>query len=144
MKKYFFVFVCFLTACRFSQITVNNEKDKKDAENVVAGFYSLLSEKKVDSAMLIFHPSLLAANDPVKLKDFLNNISAQSVALTDRKLDHWDSKCVKGLDGGSTYSLYYVNHYQGGQELKVSIHLSKDDQDNIKISGLQMSPDKFQ
>ena len=132
-----------LTGCKFNKVQVNQEGDKKDAVATINRFFDFEKEQKIDSAIMFFHPNIRASNDPSKMKDFLKNISLQSQSLTSRTLDHWNTNITIGLNASSLYSLYYVDHYNGGSVLKLSIKLSKDGEGKIKIVGFQIDPEKF-
>jgi hypothetical protein len=139
----FLSFSFFFTSCKFNKQRINDEVDKNEAERVIDDFYNLLGQKKIDSARMLFHPSLLAANDSVKFREFLTNVSNQVPFIKERKLDHWQTVIITGLDAGNSYSFYYVNKYEGGLELKISVRLQKDGLNNLKILSYNASPDKF-
>ena len=132
-----------LSSCQFTTEQANNEADKNVAEKAVDRFYNLLAEKKVDEARQMFHPSLLLSNDSVKFREFLVNLSNQAPAIKERKLDHWQTNVAKGLNAGSFYGMFYITKFNEGSELKVSIILQKDENDSIKITSYQASPDAF-
>ncbi len=130
-------------SCKFSTEVENNEKDKAEAEKVSAQFYDFLSQKKLLEARALFHPALLLSNDSAKFMEFLGNLSNQAPHVTERKLDHWQTKVTKGLNAGSVYALFYVNKFEGGSDLKVSMILQKDDSNHIRIINYNASPEGF-
>ena len=143
MKYYYLLLLVLFVSCKFSTEQTNQEKDRDEAQKVVDSLNSYLGAQKIDQARRLFHQSLLASNDSNKFREFLVNLGNQAPFIVNRKLDHWQTNVVKGLNGGSFYAMYYLNKFKDGQELKISLILQRDDSDNIRISSYQASPDGF-
>lgn len=141
MKKIALLCLLGLCSCQFSKERLNNEKDKTDAIKVVDSFYQFAGAKQISKAIQLFNTGNGA--DTSKLKEFITGLSNQAPTLKERKLDHWNTRVVLGLEANSIYNLYYINKYESS-ELKVSIVLFKDITGQIKIGRYQANPDKFQ
>ena len=141
MKKLLLILVLF-SSCKFSTTFDNRKTDKDAAEKVVDRFYSFLKNQQVDSALNLMHPYLLMSNDPAKLREFLQQTGLQMATIKERKLDHWETKVTEGLERDSDYGLYYIHSFPSNN-LKVSIGLKKDFEQQLKIVNLQMDPNEF-
>ena len=135
--------VLFFTACKFSSVRSNNEMDKIQAVKVMSDFDSLLAKRDINGAMSLCHPYFLAANDTGKVREQFIEIADREPDLTERRLDHWKTQIVTGLNSGSYYRLFYLDNYKNGKQMKVSIRLVKDWNNDIKIIKYYISPDSF-
>ncbi|QNN42511.1 eCIS core domain-containing protein [Pedobacter roseus] len=126
-----------LTSCNFNSTYLNREEDKKDAEKVTDEFYKLLEKKEFDKLNSFFSPRFTAVTKPEKLNEFLIATANKLGEIKSEKLDHWESKVVKGSNASANYVLYYIVERTKFQS-KETITLTAEN-NQIKILGYNVN-----
>ncbi|MGN7988044.1 hypothetical protein ACTJKC_11930 [Pedobacter sp. 22226] len=126
-----------LTGCNFNSTYLNREEDKKDAEKVTNEFYKVLEKKEFGKLTPFFSPRFTAVTKPEKLNEFLVATTNKLGEIKSKKLDHWESKVVKGSNASANYVLYYIVERTKFQS-KETITLTAEN-NQIKILGYNVN-----
>lgn len=127
------------TSCNVNSSYINREEDKKDAEKVADQFYELLQKKDFQKVDPLLSTKFKAATSTEKLNDYLNGALNKLGEIKSEKLDHWESKVVKGTNPSANYVLYYVVERTKYQS-KETVTLTAEN-NQIKIQGYNVDSD---
>jgi hypothetical protein len=127
------------SSCNVNSSYINREEDKKDAEKVADQFYALLQKKEFHKIDLMLSTQFKAATSTEKLNDYLNGALNKLGEIKSEKLDHWESKVIKGTNPSANYVLYYVVERTKYQS-KETVTLTAEN-DQIKIQGYNVNSD---
>ncbi|WP_316847052.1 hypothetical protein [Pedobacter psychrodurus] len=106
---FYLLFLLFsLSSCNFNSTYLNREEDKKDAEKVSDQFYALLEQKDFKKLSPLLSNQFKAVTSTPKLNDYLTGIVNKLGEIKSKKLDHWESKVIRGSNASSNYVLYYI------------------------------------
>lgn len=127
------------SSCNVNSSYINREEDKKDAEKVADQFYDLLQKKEFQKIDTMLSTQFKAATSTEKLNDYLNGALNKLGEIKSEKLDHWESKVIKGTNPSANYVLYYVVERTKYQS-KETVTLTAEN-DQIKIQGYNVNSD---
>ncbi|TCD21055.1 hypothetical protein EZ456_19170 [Pedobacter psychrodurus] len=130
-----------LTSCNFNSTYINREEDKKDAEKVANEFYKLLEKKEYNKIDPFFSTQFKAVTNLGKLKKFLSATSDKLGEIKSEKLDHWESKVIRGSNASAHYVLYYIVE-RAKFQAKETVTLTAEN-DQIKILGYNVNSEGF-
>ncbi|WP_145859494.1 hypothetical protein [Pedobacter suwonensis] len=129
----------FASSCNVNSTYINREEDKKDAERVANQFYEFLQKKEFQKVIPLLSTKFKAATSTEKLNDYLNGALSKLGEIKSEKLDHWESKVVKGSNPSANYVLYYVVERTKYQSKETVILTAENNQ--IKIQGYSVNSD---
>ncbi|MGM9477897.1 hypothetical protein ACS5PU_15805 [Pedobacter sp. GSP4] len=128
-----------LSSCNFNSTYINREEDKKDAEKVADQFYALLQKKEFQKVDPLLSTQFKAVTSAVKLNNYLSGALNKLGEIKSEKLDHWESKVVRGTNSSATYVLYYIVERTKFQS-KETVTLAAEN-NQIKIQGYNVNSD---
>jgi hypothetical protein len=131
-----------LSACNFNSTYLNRAEDKNDAEIVANRYYGALKNKDYEAVDVFFANEFWKVTPKDKLHEILVNTQSKLGELKSTKLDHWETKVIKGTNPSSEYILYYLNKYKN-HEAKETLRLIKVADDKIKIIAFNINSDGF-
>ncbi|WP_231427770.1 DUF3887 domain-containing protein [Pedobacter sp. Leaf250] len=136
-----FAFCLLLTliSCNFSGTYINREEDKKDAEKVADEFYTLLQNNEFQKVNSLLSTQFKAATSAEKLNNYLSGALNKLGEIKSKKLDHWESKVVKGTQSSATYVFHYLVERTKFQS-KETVTLTAEN-DKIKIQCYNINSD---
>lgn len=129
------------TSCNFNSTYLNREEDKQDAEKVANQFYTLLQKKDFQKIDPLLSNRFKATTSKEKLNAYLTGGLNKLGEIKSKKLDHWESRVIKGTNASANYVLYYVVERTKFQS-KETINLTAEN-DQIKILGYNVNSDAF-
>ncbi|WP_316808384.1 hypothetical protein [Pedobacter agri] len=128
-----------LISCNFSGTYINREEDKKAAEKVADEFYTLLQKKEFQKVNPLLSTQFKAVTSAEKLNNYLSGTLNKLGEIKSKKLDHWESKVIKGTQSSATYVLYYLVERTKFQSKETLTLTAENDQ--IKIQGYNVNAD---
>lgn len=129
------------TSCNFNSTYLNREEDKQDAEKVANQFYTLLQKKDFQKIDPLLSNRFKATTSKEKLNAYLTGGLNKLGEIKSKKLDHWESRVIKGTNASANYVLYYVVERTKFQS-KETINLTAEN-DQIKILGYNVNSDAY-
>lgn len=136
---YLFCLFFTLSSCNFNSTYLNREEDKKEAEKVAGDFYKLLQKNEFQKINPFLSTQFKAVTSPEKLNDYLTGALNKLGAIKSEKLDHWESKIVKGTNPSAIYVLYYIVERTKYQSKETVTLIGENNQ--IKIQGYNVNSD---
>ena len=129
------------TSCNFNSTYINREEDKKDAEKIANQFYTLLQKKEYQKLDTLLSNRFKATTSKEKLNAYLTGGLNKLGEIKSTKLDHWESRVVKGTSTSANYVLYYVVE-RAKFKSQETINLTAEN-NQIKILGYNVNSDAF-
>lgn len=126
-----------LTGCNFNSAYLNREEDKKDAEKVADQFYTLLEKNDLKNISPLLSHQFKAVTSAQKLNDYLTGTVNKLGEIKSKKLDHWETKVIRGSNSSANYVLYYVVQ-RAKFQAKETVTLTAEN-DQIKILGYNVN-----
>ena len=140
--SFFIILLLLFYSCNFNSTYLNREEDKKDAEKVANKYYDLIKAKNFEGTYGLFGDEFWKVTSKEKLKELFIATQEKLGKLDTTKLDHWETRIVKGTDPSSEYVLYYLNKYQK-YPAEETLRLLKNEQGEIKILAFHINSDGF-
>jgi len=134
---YLLLLVFSLTSCNFNSTYINREEDKKDAEKVSDQFYTLLEQKDFNKLSPLLSNQFKAVTSTKKLNEYLTGTVSKLGEIKSKKLDHWETKVIKGSNSSAKYVLYYLVERTKFQAKETVTLVAENDQ--IKILGYNVN-----
>ncbi len=125
------------TGCNFNSAYLNREEDKKEGEKVADQFYALLQQKDLKKLSPILSNQFKAVTSTQKLNDYLTGTINKLGEIKSKKLDHWETKVIRGSNPSANYVLYYVVEREKFQA-KETVTLTAEN-DQIKVLGYNVN-----
>lgn len=92
-------------SCNFNATYNSREADRDDAEKVADAFYRLLNAEKFNDTYRLFSPRFFSVTDTPKLYNIYTATVRKLGPITDRNLENWESRVIKGTRPGADYVL---------------------------------------
>lgn len=134
---YLFSLLFIATGCNFNSAYLNREEDKKEGEKVADQFYALLQQKDLKKLSPILSNQFKAVTSTQKLNDYLTGTVNKLGEIKSKKLDHWETKVIRGSNPSANYVLYYVverTKFQAKETLTLTA-----ENDQIKVLGYNVN-----
>lgn len=126
-----------LTGCNFNSTYLNREEDKKDAEKVADQFYTLLEKNDLKNINPLLSNQFKAVTSAQKLNDYLTGTIKKLGEIKSKKLDHWETKVIRGSNPSAKYVLYYIVE-RAKFQAKETVTLTAEN-DQIKVLGYNVN-----
>ncbi|MDQ0641356.1 hypothetical protein QF042_004921 [Pedobacter sp. W3I1] len=126
-----------LTGCNFNSAYLNREEDKKDAEKVADQFYALVEKNDLKNLSPLLSDQFKATTSTQKLNDYLTGAVNKLGEIKNKKLDHWETKVIRGSNPSAKYVLYYVVE-RAKFQAKETVTLTAEN-DQIKVLGYNVN-----
>ncbi|MGN8057339.1 hypothetical protein ACTJKN_13760 [Pedobacter sp. 22163] len=137
VSLYLFSLLLIASSCNFNSTYLNREEDKKDAEKVADQFYTLVEKNDLKNLNPLLSNQFKAVTSTQKLNDYLTGTANKLGAIKSQKLDHWETKVIRGSNPSATYVLYYIVERTKFQA-KETVTLTAEN-DQIKILGYNVN-----
>jgi hypothetical protein len=111
----------------------NEEKEKEDAQSVIALFYMYSNKNDMVNIVNLFSDSFFKITNKQELRDFLSYKQMKLGEFKDYSLKDWKTNRVKGTNPKTEYLLIYDVKYSSYNAIE-TISLIKED-GKIKIFG---------
>ncbi|WP_426327555.1 hypothetical protein [Pedobacter sp. R-06] len=134
---YLFSLLFIATGCNFNSAYLNREEDKKDAEKVADQFYTLVEKNDLKNLGPLLSNQFKAVTSAQKLNDYLTGTANKLGDIKSKKLDHWETKVIRGSNPAAKYVLYYVVE-RAKFQAKETVTLTAEN-DQIKILGYNVN-----
>ncbi|ARS42783.1 hypothetical protein CA265_25205 [Sphingobacteriaceae bacterium GW460-11-11-14-LB5] len=134
---YLFSLLFIATSCNFNSAYLNREEDKKEGEKVADQFYALLQQKDLKKLSPILSNQFKAVTSTQKLHDYLIGTINKLGEIKSKKLDHWETKVIRGSNPSANYVLYYVVE-RAKFQAKETVTLTAEN-DQIKVLGYNVN-----
>jgi len=128
-----------LSSCNFNSTYLNREEDKNEAQKVADSFYKLLQKNEFQKINPFLSEQFKAVTSSEKLNDYLRGALNKLGEIKSEKLDHWESKIVKGTNPSAIYVLYYVVERTKYKSKETVTLVGENNQ--IKIQGYNVNSD---
>jgi len=128
-----------LSSCNFNSTYLNREEDKNEAQKVADSFYKLLQKNEFQKINPFLSEQFKAVTSSEKLNDYLRGALNKLGEIKSEKLDHWESKIVKGTNPSAIYVLYYIVERTKYQSKETVTLVGENNQ--IKIQGYNVNSD---
>jgi hypothetical protein len=134
---YLFSLLFIATSCNFNSTYLNREEDKKEAEKVADQFYTLVEKNDLKNLSPLLSDQFKAATSTQKLNNYLTGTANKLGEIKSKKLDHWETKVIRGSNPSAKYVLYYVVE-RAKFQAKETVTLTAEN-DQIKILGYNVN-----
>ena len=134
---YLFSLLFIATGCNFNSAYLNREEDKIEGEKVADQFYALLQQKDLKNINPLLSNQFKAVTSAQKLNDYLTGTVKKLGEIKSKKLDHWETKVIRGSNPSAKYVLYYVVE-RAKFQAKETITLTAEN-DQIKVLGYNVN-----
>ncbi|PWS30810.1 hypothetical protein [Pedobacter paludis] len=128
-----------LSSCNFNSTYLNREEDKNEAQKVADSFYKLLQKNEFQKINPFLSEQFKAVTSSEKLNDYLRGALNKLGEIKSEKLDHWESKIVKGTNPSAIYVLYYIVERTKYNSKETVTLVGENNQ--IKIQGYNVNSD---
>jgi len=134
---YLFSLLLIASSCNFNSTYLNREEDKKEAEKVADQFYTLVEKNDLKNLSPLLSNQFKAVTSTEKLNDYLTGTINKLGEIKSKKLDHWETKVIRGTNPSANYVLYYVVE-RAKFQAKETVTLTAEN-DQIKVLGYNVN-----
>ena len=134
---YLFSLLLIASSCNFNSTYLNREEDKKEAEKVADQFYTLVEKNDLKNLSPLLSNQFKAVTSTEKLNDYLTGTINKLGEIKSKKLDHWETKVIRGSNPSANYVLYYVVE-RAKFQAKETVTLTAEN-DQIKVLGYNVN-----
>lgn len=134
---YLFSLLLIASSCNFNSTYLNREEDKKDAEKVADQFYTFVEKNDLKNLSHLLSNQFKAVTNAQKLNDYLTGTANKLGEIESKKLDHWETKVIRGSNASARYVLYYIVE-RAKFQAKETVTLTAEN-DQIKILGYNVN-----
>lgn len=142
-KLRLFLLFVLLSSCNFNgNVSFDNEeKEKENAQSVVALFYLYITQNNYEKATDLFSDTFFKVDSKERLLKVLSRTKELLGEFEDYKLEDWKTRRTKGSDAKTEYLLIYEVKYSKFKALE-TISLIKEGE-FIKITGYNVNSNGF-